>query len=125
MANRGSVRFAPAAGALGTEVRVQIDYRPPAGTLGRTVAWLAGHDPKERLRQGMARLKRVIAIDRFDYRLDMARQQGRAETVNYETTSVHEALEEMTGGRGPDPCIAAVGTAWRPTAPAWPAPATR
>jgi threonine dehydrogenase-like Zn-dependent dehydrogenase len=53
--------------------------------------------------------ERVIAIDRFDYRLEMARNQGGAETINYEYTDVAEALKEMTGGRGPDHCIDAVG----------------
>jgi threonine dehydrogenase-like Zn-dependent dehydrogenase len=52
--------------------------------------------------------ERVIAIDRFDYRLRKARDQG-AEVIDYEETSVLEALNDMTGGRGPDACIDAVG----------------
>jgi threonine dehydrogenase-like Zn-dependent dehydrogenase len=53
---------------------------------------------------------RVIAIDRFEYRLRMAREQSGAETLNYtEVDSVVEALKELTGGRGPDACIDAVG----------------
>jgi len=53
--------------------------------------------------------ERVIAIDRFDYRLEVARNAGGAETLNYEHVDVRDALEEMTGGRGPDHCIDAVG----------------
>jgi threonine dehydrogenase-like Zn-dependent dehydrogenase len=53
--------------------------------------------------------ERVIAIDRFPYRLEMARAKANAETLNYEEVDVHEALKEMTGGRGPDACIDAVG----------------
>jgi threonine dehydrogenase-like Zn-dependent dehydrogenase len=54
--------------------------------------------------------ERVIAIDRFDYRLRMARERAGAEhTINYEERDVHEALLELTGGRGPDACIDAVG----------------
>jgi threonine dehydrogenase-like Zn-dependent dehydrogenase len=53
--------------------------------------------------------ERVIAIDRFEYRLRKARDQAKAETVNYERVSVREALDEMTGGRGPDACIDTVG----------------
>jgi threonine dehydrogenase-like Zn-dependent dehydrogenase len=54
--------------------------------------------------------ERVIAIDRFQYRLDMARDEGHAEVINYEETpDVVEILKEMTGGRGPDACIDAVG----------------
>ena len=53
--------------------------------------------------------ERVIAIDRFPYRLKMAREKAGAETLNYEEVNVLEALNEMTGGRGPDACIDAVG----------------
>jgi len=54
--------------------------------------------------------ERVIAIDRFPYRLRMAKERaGATETINYEELSVLEALKEMTGGRGPDACIDAVG----------------
>ncbi|HEV2889842.1 MAG TPA: zinc-dependent alcohol dehydrogenase [Frankiaceae bacterium] len=52
--------------------------------------------------------ERVIAIDRFEYRLAYARKAG-AETLNYEDVDVLEALREMTGGRGPDAVIDAVG----------------
>jgi threonine dehydrogenase-like Zn-dependent dehydrogenase len=51
----------------------------------------------------------VIAIDRFPYRLEMARAAG-AQTLNYQDVdSVSETVIEMTGGRGPDACIDAVG----------------
>jgi threonine dehydrogenase-like Zn-dependent dehydrogenase len=53
--------------------------------------------------------ERVIAIDRFPERLRMATEQGGAETIDYEEVDVLEALKEMTGGRGPDACIDAVG----------------
>ena len=52
---------------------------------------------------------RVIAIDRFRERLQMAQEQGKAEVINYEEVDAGEALKEMTGGRGPDRCIDAVG----------------
>lgn len=53
---------------------------------------------------------RVIAIDRIAYRLEMAANRCGAETVNYEEVErVHEALLELTAGRGPDACIDAVG----------------
>lgn len=53
--------------------------------------------------------ERVIAIDRFPDRLRMAREKAKAETLNYEEVDVLQALKEMTGGRGPDACIDAVG----------------
>jgi threonine dehydrogenase-like Zn-dependent dehydrogenase len=68
----------------------------PVGQLAIKSAYLLGAE-------------RVIAIDRFPYRLRMAREQGRAETINYEEVDTYDTLMEMTGGRGPDACIDAVG----------------
>jgi threonine dehydrogenase-like Zn-dependent dehydrogenase len=54
--------------------------------------------------------ERVIGIDRYPERLRMAREHVGSETINYEEVhSVLEVLKEMTGGRGPDACIDAVG----------------
>jgi threonine dehydrogenase-like Zn-dependent dehydrogenase len=52
---------------------------------------------------------RVIAIDRYEQRLRMAREHGGAKTLNFEEVNIFEALKELTGGRGPDACIDAVG----------------
>ena len=57
----------------------------------------------------MMKAGRVIAIDRVPERLTMAREKGRAETVNFEEGDVYDRLQEMTKGRGPDRCIDAVG----------------
>jgi threonine dehydrogenase-like Zn-dependent dehydrogenase len=51
---------------------------------------------------------RVIAIDHYPHRLDLAKSLG-AEIINFEEVDVREALVEMTGGIGPDACIDAVG----------------
>lgn len=54
--------------------------------------------------------ERVIAIDRVPERLEMARTLGKAEVIDYsDEDSVLGTLKEMTGGRGPDACIDAVG----------------
>ena len=53
--------------------------------------------------------ERVIGIDRFPERLRMARERVGAETINYEEANPLPELKEMTGGRGPDACIDAVG----------------
>lgn len=52
--------------------------------------------------------ERVIAIDRFAPRLALARRHG-AEVLDYEQVNVLDALRDLTGGRGPDACIDAVG----------------
>ena len=56
----------------------------------------------------LAGAERVIAIDRLPERLELARRCG-AETVDFTGTDVVEELKQMTGGRGPDACIEAVG----------------
>lgn len=61
--------------------------------------------------------ERVIAIDRFPERLQMAEEQGKAEVLNYQDVNVLEALDEITGGRGPDHCIDAVGMEAHGTGP--------
>jgi threonine dehydrogenase-like Zn-dependent dehydrogenase len=53
--------------------------------------------------------ERVIAIDRFPERLRMAREYSGALTLNYEEVDILDALRDLTGGRGPDGCIEAVG----------------
>ena len=53
--------------------------------------------------------EKVIGIDRFPERLRMAREKSKAITLDYEEVDVATALKELTGGRGPDACIDAVG----------------
>lgn len=68
----------------------------PVGQFAIKSAWLLGAG-------------RVIAIDEVPERLHMAATHGQAETINFSETDVFEQLKEMTGGRGPDACIDAVG----------------
>ncbi|HEX2660894.1 MAG TPA: zinc-dependent alcohol dehydrogenase, partial [Polyangia bacterium] len=79
---------------------------------GQIVAvWGAG--PVGQFAIASARLlgaERVIAIDRFDYRLKMAKERaGATDVIDYDVDNVHDRLRELTGGRGPDACIDAVG----------------
>jgi threonine dehydrogenase-like Zn-dependent dehydrogenase len=68
----------------------------PVGLLAMASAFLLGAE-------------KVIGIDRFEYRLQMARENTGAETINYEDATVLEVLKDITAGRGPDACIDAVG----------------
>jgi threonine dehydrogenase-like Zn-dependent dehydrogenase len=68
----------------------------PVGQFAIKSAWMLGAG-------------RVIAIDRVPERLAMAREHGRAETIDFSTQKVYDELQEMTRGRGPDRCIDAVG----------------
>jgi threonine dehydrogenase-like Zn-dependent dehydrogenase len=68
----------------------------PVGQFAIQSAWMLGAG-------------RVIAIDRVPERLLLAQTWGRAETLDYEQVDVLDTLRDMTGGRGPDACIDAVG----------------
>ncbi len=85
---------------------VNCDIQP-----GDTVAiWGCGPVGQFAIRSAfMLGAERVIAIDRFQYRLKMA-EEGGAETVNYEEVDdVVQTLKEMTANIGPDSCMDAVG----------------
>jgi len=57
--NAGSVRFSPAA-AGGTEVRVELAYKPPAGVLGAAVARLLGREPAIQVDADLRRFKEIL-----------------------------------------------------------------
>ena len=58
--NSGSVRFRPAPGARGTELRVQLQYSPPGGRLGRTIAKLFGEEPEQQIQEDLRRFKQLM-----------------------------------------------------------------
>lgn len=53
---------------------------------------------------------RTICIDVDDEKLELARLAGGADTINSTREQVHERLQEMTAGNGPDVAIEAIGT---------------
>ena len=89
----------------GWQAAVQCDIEPED-----TVAvWGAGPVGQFTLRAAvLLGAKQVVAIDRVPERLGMARAGG-AIPVNFEEESVIERLQELTGGKGPEKCIDAVG----------------
>lgn len=60
---------------------------------------------------------RVIGIDSVPERLRLARDEGKAETLDFNDVDIFGKLKEMTGGRGPDACIDAVGLEAHGTSP--------
>jgi uncharacterized membrane protein len=60
--NAGAVRFEPAPGGRGTIVKVNIQYNPPAGVVGATVARLFGEEPNQQLEDDMRRFKQVMEV---------------------------------------------------------------
>src|SRR3954451_11926008 len=89
----------------GWQAAVQCDIQPTD-----TVAiWGAGPVGQMAIRSAiLLGAKQVIAIDRLPERLSMAEAAG-ATTINFAEESVLERLNQLTGGKGPEKCIDAVG----------------
>ena len=68
----------------------------PVGLMAQKAAWIQGAG-------------RVIAIDPLNYRLAKAKHVNNVETLNPDHVDVVEAIRQMTGGRGADLCVDAVG----------------
>lgn len=68
----------------------------PVGLMAQKVAWARG-------------AKRVFAVDLEEYRLTMAREVCKSETINLHNQDPIEAIRALTEGRGADVCIDAVG----------------
>jgi uncharacterized membrane protein len=60
VANAGKVRFDPAPGGHGTEIRVDMRYAAPGGVVGTTVAKLMGEEPQQQVEDDLRRFKQVI-----------------------------------------------------------------
>jgi uncharacterized membrane protein len=58
--NAGSVRFVPGVEGRGTEVKVVIDYIPPAGRVGSMIAYLLGEEPTIQVREDLRRFKQLM-----------------------------------------------------------------
>jgi len=58
--NAGSVRFQKAPTGRGTYVRVTMNYNPPAGKLGATLAQLLGAEPAQLIKEDLRRLKQIL-----------------------------------------------------------------
>ncbi|MCP9494051.1 MAG: DUF2892 domain-containing protein [Pyrinomonadaceae bacterium MAG19_C2-C3] len=58
--NAGSVRFEEATGGRGTVVKVSIEYNPPGGIVGATIAKLFGEEPNQQVQEDLRRFKQVM-----------------------------------------------------------------
>ena len=60
--HQGSVKFVRALGDRGTNVRVELEFHPPAGTLGRWLAKLFGEEPEQQIRDDLRKFKRMMEL---------------------------------------------------------------
>jgi uncharacterized membrane protein len=58
--NSGVVRFQPAPVGRGTEVKVVLEYEPPAGIIGATLAKLFGEEPEQQIGDDLRRFKQLM-----------------------------------------------------------------
>ena len=58
--HHGSIQFSRAAGDRGTNVKVVLEYHPPAGRLGRWVAKLFGEEPEQQIHDDLRNFKRMM-----------------------------------------------------------------
>jgi uncharacterized membrane protein len=58
--NAGAVRFLPAPGGRSTEVHVSLEYHPPAGEIGATIARLFGDEPGQAVAEELRRFKQMM-----------------------------------------------------------------
>jgi uncharacterized membrane protein len=58
----GSVWFADAPGGRGTEVKVELQYNPPAGIFGAAVAALFGEEPGQQIHEDLHRVKQILEV---------------------------------------------------------------
>ena len=58
--NSGFVRFRPATGGRGTEVKVVLEYSPPGGVIGQTIAKLFGESPQQQIGDELNRFKQLM-----------------------------------------------------------------
>jgi uncharacterized membrane protein len=78
----GSVRFAPLGSGRGTEVRVRMQYDPPAGRIGAAVAWMLGHDPASSVREDLRRFKQLMETGEVP--TIQGQPRGRQSMLNYD-----------------------------------------
>jgi threonine dehydrogenase-like Zn-dependent dehydrogenase len=80
-------------------------------TEGQTVA-IFGCGPVGLMATAWARVRgaqRIIVVDNIGYRLDLARDRFKVETINFDQDDPYKTFREITEGRGPDVCIEAAG----------------
>jgi uncharacterized membrane protein len=101
--NAGYVRFGRAAGGRGTVVRVALQYNPPAGKLGATLAALFGERPTGLIEEALRKLKQLAEAGEIAKTVPEAKQTYSIETVEAASEDSFPASDApaWTGTTGP------------------------
>ncbi len=90
--NAGSVWFKDAPGGRGTEIRVRLQYNPPAGALGALFAQLWGKEPGQQIQEDLHRLKQILEAGEIP--TTQGQPTGRQSNEAAGDREVHRASEE-------------------------------
>ena len=93
--NAGYVRFERATGGRGTVVRVALQYNPPAGKLGATLATLLGEKPASQVEEALRKFKQLVETGEIATATDEA-----VETASEDSFPASDA-PAWTGTTGP------------------------
>ncbi|HEX5598785.1 MAG TPA: SRPBCC family protein [Micromonosporaceae bacterium] len=92
--NSGVVRFAPAPGGRGTEVRVELSYTLRAGAAGRAIAKLFGEEPEQQVRDDLRRFKQVLETG------EVVRSDGSPGGISVRQQVLQRPARPMTSALG-------------------------
>lgn len=93
--NHGLVRFADGPGGQGTEVKVLLEYNPPAGAVGATFARLFGENPSQQVASDLRRFKQLLEAGEIPCESTGAAQDGKKiGDIFFEQQ--HKALEKQS-----------------------------
>lgn len=81
--NAGSVRFQAGPAGHGTFVRITMNYNPPAGKVGASLAQLIGSEPAQLIKEDLRRLKQVM-------------EAGEIATIDGQTSGRAEGAKPVT-----------------------------
>lgn len=73
----GSVWFMDAPAGQGTEVKVELQYNPPAGMIGAAIASLWGEEPGQQIEEDLRRLKQYLETGEVKSTQSQSRGNGR------------------------------------------------
>ncbi len=99
--NVGAVQFHEAPAGRGTELRVRIEYNPPAGALGATVAKLFGEEPGQQIADDLRRFKAVMETGEYPTTDGQPRGGGRDSAMDpllHRVRQTVEASDSVVGG---------------------------
>lgn len=92
--NGGSVEFSPAPDDNGTEVRVTMSYRLPAGVLGKATATVFGESPEQQVNDDLRRFKQLLETGQ------VIRSDGSPEGTAAGRQMHQQAAQPVSGDKG-------------------------